>query len=322
MSTYFIKSDYLDTSYLVNKLEDWKEYDNSGKIDFIYYDGDHRSNKELNKKIVTLKSVIDTKDTLTNKLRLYEILDKPLYMPLTYIDPNKVPFTKNSKYILRPVQGWSGKELYVVKTKDQLTKYLDIIRKTYKKEVLISEYIQDLMLYNQKIFHLRVYFVVSVINKKYKTYMVDYILTARAKEKYSKNKELNKNVYDSHLGKSSTDVIFPEDFTFLTPEQKTNITHQMKGILYLVSEKFKEYISCYTPDSKNCFELLGVDFMITNDLIVKLLEINTKVSFETHTEKVKNKLSQIIFDGIYSQFINPVFSNKKSKVKDWSEIYG
>jgi len=322
MLIYSIRSKYLNIKYIIDKFGDWKEYKDSDKtIDFIYYDGPYRFNKEINKFTVKLKSVIDTNDTLTDKLKLYKMLNKPEYMPLTYLDPKKVTFTKNSKYILRPVEGYSGKELYVVKTKEQLKKYLDIIRKTYSKEVLISEYIPELMLYDDKIFHLRVYFVISFIKKKYKTYMIDYMLTARANDKFSKNKELNKNVYNSHLGKSSTDVIFPEDFTFLTKEQKTNIIHQIKGILFLVSEKFKDNISCY-KEADNCFEILGADFMITKNLEVKMLEINTKSSFETHTKKVKDKLSKVIFDNIYSQFVNPVFYNKQSKVNGWSEIYG
>lgn len=316
---YYIKSKYLNTDYLKNKLRGWKEYNKKNKPTFIYYDSNYRFDKEINKYNVKLKSVVNTNNTLTNKLNLYFQLKEPKYMPKSYINPEDVPFNKNSKYILRPVEGYAGSEIYVVKTKDDLNKCMSKIRKVYKKEVLISEYIQDLMLYDDRIFHLRVYFVVSVINKKYKTYMVDYILTARARHKYNKNRELNKNVYDSHLGKSSTDIIFPEDFD-LKDKNKEDIRHQIIGILHLVSKEFEKNISCY-PETDNCFELLGCDFMITKDLQVKLIEINTKVSYETHSDKTKNELSKCIFEGMYNHIINPVFNKKEISDYNWINIY-
>ena len=62
----------------------------------------------------------------------------------------------------------------------------------YKKQIVVSEYIPNLLLYKGKIFHLRVYFVVSKVLKQFITYKVNYYLTATAKKKYSKEKETNK----------------------------------------------------------------------------------------------------------------------------------
>ena len=318
---YYIDSYYLDSNYLKNKLNklNWKPYVNT--VDFIYLDGEKRFNKTgkiIQSLSVQLKNVVNV-STITNKWILYKRLPNKSMMPLSFTNVNKVPFFKGSKFIIRPVEGWGGKDIMVAKTRKQLDNHLSKIKPKYKKEIVISEYIPNLLLYKGKIFHLRVYFVVSIINKKFKTYLVNYILTATAKKDYQENKETNKNVYDSHLTNTGKDIIFPDDFD-LPSNNIIKIMKQIKEILYSVSNVFKQDVKCY-EESKNCFEILGSDFMIDQDFNVKLLEINSRVSFLTYSKKTKTKMTKVIFDDILTQFINPVFYNKTTKLKNWTIIY-
>jgi hypothetical protein len=308
--TYYIDSYYLNSDYLKKKLKDWKESENPL---FVYLDGEKRYSQQgkiIQKKKVLLKNVVIT--DMTDKWALYKKLSK--YMPKSLTNKNNVVFKKGSKYIIRPVEGWAGKDLSVVKTKKQLDNHLNKIKNKYRKEIVISEYIPDLLLYKGKIFHLRVYFIVAIINGEYKTYKVNYILTATAKKEFSEEKERNKNVYDSHLTNTGKDIIFPDDFN-LEEKNIKKIQEQIDTILKEVSNKF--VVKCY-PESKNCFEILGVDFMIDKKFKVKMLEINSKVSFYTYSKKTKNKLSKIIFDDIFTQFISPIFYNKYEKPINWT----
>ena len=52
-----------------------------------------------------------------------------------------------------------------------------------------------------------------------------------------------------------------------------NVLSQMEMILSKVAEIVKPYLKCF-KESKNCFEVFGIDFMIKDDFTVILIEVN------------------------------------------------
>lgn len=339
--TFLIKSQYLDAKFLTTILKNlgWQEADltntqNTNKIiDFIYVDGLFRHTlqpyKNLSLGKANLKCFINAQNNLIDKSKLYQFANSKLpgVFPKSYIDimnkPAKVPFHKKSKYIIRPVQGYSGKGLIIVKTKKDLTKNLTDIRNgvnlpfPYEGEIVISEYIQNLMLFQNKIFHLRVYLIVGCINNKLVSFMANCVRIMTAKSTFNIENELNKDVYDSHLATTDNDYFLPDDLN-LSNEQTAKIINQIINCLSVISKLAKNEIKCYS-ESKNCFEILGADLMLTNNYQIKLLEINNRTMVAAITKQFKPKLTKILMEDMIGQFIYPIFYPDKPvpKLKNW-----
>lgn len=57
-----------------------------------------------------------------------------------------------------------------------------------------------------------------------------------------------------------------------------------------------------------CYEMFGADFMVTSDIVVKLLEVNYAVSDDPIIEKIIEGIAQLILDPIFKPTIP---SNRK-----------
>ena len=68
------------------------------------------------------------------------------------------------------------------------------------------------MLYNKRKFHLRTYFLIAIINGKYKTYFYELYELFTAAKPYNNNDYTDTDVHDTHFKSSyRSDLIFPDD---------------------------------------------------------------------------------------------------------------
>ena len=137
---------------------------------------------------------------------------------------------------------------------------------------MLQEYINDPLLVKGRKFHIRMYYL--VYHKQAFLYNVGQVYTA--KKKFKQSDYSNKDIHDSHITGSLEGVYFPDSFK-LSKKIKQNLHQQIIDIFTDVKSITK--VGCF-PETKDCYEILGADLMITADYQVKLIEINTKIGYK------------------------------------------
>ena len=237
---------------------------------------------------------------------------------------------KNSKIILKYVYSSGGKDVFMLDSYDSfIEKILEIIKdvkylwKTldYKKyylklnnnhkkskfriEWVVQEYIDNPYLINKKKIHFRTYILYDNTDKS--AYYLDKSVIATSRLPYKKEDYNNKDIHDTHFYRNDKQINFPDDFK-LTKTQINNIHQQLKEIS-------KKRVKCFS-ESKKCYYLFGGDFLLTDDLQIKLLEFNSNPGCSAEAfRKGKYHYPHRIFEQIFDLVINKHFpkSNKTKK---------
>lgn len=325
MYTYLVKTEGLDLKLIENmfkKRGNWQLYHNGDYTDLLHVDGKYSYNKSLwNIKSEIRNIVSDKKYTIADKNKLYQNLNKKYpkicqkyLMDQHTIDikqPNKykslLTKNKNKIWILKPVEGFAGKGIVIITSYQQLENTLNNLNKKYKNWVL-SQYLEKPLLFNNRKFHLRMYFLYTFDGKKKKSFLHKIGEIAIAKEKYQLKDFNNPDIHDTHFKEMKKDYYFPQDFikeNMNKDENKKNILKKTADIYIQMIELFK-YISklidanCY-QETKKCYELFGCDIMITEDYRIKLLEINTKIGYDSINPK---KFTELYFGSVLEQVVD------------------
>jgi hypothetical protein len=145
------------------------------------------------------------------------------------------------------------------------------------KKVIASEYIQPLLLYEKKKFHIRVHILFLNNNGKITWNANLHGRIFCAKKEFVDRDYHNLEIHDTHGRYSNRNIYFPEEFNY-GKENTEKVLSQMEMILSKVAEIVKPYLKCF-PESKNCFEIFGIDFMVKDDFTVILIEVNDIYGF-------------------------------------------
>jgi hypothetical protein len=288
----------LDSKGWIRKnINDFPEYVDlfySRNYKFFYNQLD---NKQNYRKIYNIKSNIKSffwrddsykkgKDVIINKYQLYknmkkyypEIAEKHMAKTFNILKIKDDTKPTDGIYIIRPVgkSVGSGEGIEYVTNKSE---FLNIVNKyknnTKYSKVIASEYIQPLLLYNNKKFHIRVH--ILFLNNRGKiswnTNIHGRIFCARTN--FINDNYHNLEIHDTHGRYGTRNIYFPEEFNY-GKENTEKVLSQIKLILSKVVEMIKTNLKCF-PESINCFEVFGIDFMVKNDFTVILIEINDDV---------------------------------------------
>ena len=215
-------------------------------------------------------------------------------------------------YIVRPVGvgAFSGKDIVIVYNIKTLHQAKKIINKY--ENIIISEYITNPMLYNLRKFHLRTYFLVSIINGKYKTFFYELYELFTAAKPYNNNDYTDKDVHDTHFKSTPLDIQCPDD---LEPSIRDifnkNIYPKMKNCMLYISKLMENHTTPY-PQAKNAFEIFGCDFLVKDNYDVVLMEINDKTGFTMHKLEKKIEFSKHYLNVINELIIQPLFNNNNN----------
>lgn len=262
---------------------------------------------------------------IKDKQKLYELSlqknkSKTLdYMMHTYIFNNKQnyhhlfnsPKSNNNVWIIKKNLAFGGKGNQIV---TNYSEFLDIKNK-FKDDFIISKYIINPLLFNQRKFHLRIYFI-NYIDKRneIRSYMSKYGFILTAKDPYKKTDFENQDIHDSHFKSTAQDYIYPNDFNKSFGIEKTNIiNNKIIEILKYLTEIQKVY---NYPDSDNGFSIIGCDFMITDELEVKLLETNNRTLLAAKSDKYRKFIGNYLFKNIYNEIMCDVFKLNKVQIKE------
>ena len=227
-------------------------------------------------------------------------------------------------YILRPSISKRGHDILYIHNKDELNKAIKFYNtntnykgiKIYSSNVVASKFITDLLLFQGKKFHLRIYYMVSCINGIINSFVLDDGCIITAKEQYDLEIPYTKEKHDTHFKSTEKDYTITNDFN------TTNLGIEMNKPIYskiyneikiICSSMSKLIINSYSntnilyPNQKNGFHIFGLDIFIKRDLTPVLIECNMHPGFSRYTEKRQNTFSKFIYNWINDTVLEPLF---------------
>ena len=205
-----------------------------------------------------------------------------------------------------------------IKKYDKMSKWT---KSYYFIEWVLQEYITKPLLYENKKFHLRGYYIYVRNNNFKKNDKEGYILNNHriftAKNEFKNSDYLNKDIHDTHMSSTSKYINFKPDISNLigitqTTKIEKDIHFLFKNILNVTNTL------CYNED-KSCYHIFASDIIITNDYKIKLIEINGSAGlpyFNDDIRKINHPTK--IFKNILKLIVEPKFS-VKSKLKSKSK---
>ena len=334
----------------------------SKHVDFFWMGQSNEEGNRFDKDLYQIKSTLKTllwrdnshmqgKDVITNKQQLYLNMNKYFpdicskHMAKTFllknvrsIMPSTTPITSTTStteetisssqssngteenqvvYIVKPAGhgACAGVGVTVVTNDRELEEARTVLSKRFKN-IIVSEYIQNPLLYEGKKCHIRMYILINS-DLTWSFWEKGRVITANLK--YKKGDWTNKDIHDTHVKSTSKDLYFPEDI--LPKNMYSNVYNQIKIILEAVAKIIKPHIRCY-EESEYCCEVFGIDFMITDDYTVKLIEINAEAGYtmkDTKNEKFKAFCSDY-FDWFYKESLIPLLFPTTNKNKNEDTI--
>jgi hypothetical protein len=335
----------------------WEEVSiNSAQADFAWVGATVGSNylkydKSIYDIKTTLKNLLvgggvkgdtDNKDVITNKACLYKNMKKQFpniykkYMMKTHnvhIKNNELyDYKDGDVIIIRPIGAGGGADVYVVNNTSEYKKAISKLKRY--KQVIATKYITNPLLLkclSNKKFHLRMYLMVCV-GEPYGTkgafgtgfswhfWNKGKIITSKLP--YIPDDFTNPQIHDTHFKSTHINKYFPNDLN-LEPATIKKLYSQMNEIMEASAKIIKNNAFSY-PESLYAFEIFGVDMMITDDLVVKLIEINARHDYGVDDLKKENgdkhyKFCADFYDWIYKYAITPVFTKGTKGTKETEE---
>jgi hypothetical protein len=188
----------------------------------------------------------------------------------------------NKVYISRPtilindkknqIIACSGEDIVIVYDTNSLKKAkLNLYKYT---SVLMSEYITNPLLFMNKKFHLRMYYIITINNNILRTYLMNFGFIYTALLPYKNAEYSNKEIHDTHYKTTEKNYMFPKDMHYLGNDNINNIIKQMRNILNYTSQILYNNKICNYENIANGFYIFGIDFMIKDNYDVMLIECN------------------------------------------------
>jgi len=278
---------------------------------FLWAEG---SNPDLDNVKCYLKNRVDGHKSITQKYNLYVNMmrnfpkETRLYMAETHVlrqggftDMRMIP---GKLYIVRPSEGYAGKGISVISNPRELASAY-IKAKQFSKgmsvrhnrniessPVLISEYIEDIHLYEGKKFHLRIYFMASILFGKYKTFTWNNGEVFTALNRYARG-SMDPSVTDTHGSSTFGDINL-----FINGLPKEQYRHIIK-ISELLTTILGQTIKLYS-ETENAFEVFAIDLLIRKNNVPVLMEVNSRVGYKFNTGAVYG----VPFSDDFFQWIN------------------
>jgi len=247
------------------------------------------------------------------------------YFIETFPIHHKEKYQFPNNYILRPNDAFGGNDILYIKNEKELEDAINYYKKTknyrgvlYKNDVIASKFITNLLLFKEKKFHIRMYYLVSVINNIFNSFLLKYGEILTAKQKYNLDEPFIMDVHDTHGSAKTVDeyAYFPGDLLSSTlsinlDKNNVNTIYDKCKIMCSGISKVlqKEHITngLLYPNQQNGYYLFGIDVMIRDNLEPVLIECNIQPAFSTDSIKTIDKFSYIIYNFINDVVLEPLF---------------
>ena len=220
---------------------------------------------------------------------------------------------KDGVYIIRPVgkSVGSGEGIEYVSNIKEFEAVVNKYKSGNKyKKIIASEYIQPLLLYEKKKFHIRVH--ILFLNNKGN---ITWSTNLHGSIWHAKSDYHNLDIHDTHGKYVTHNIFFPEEFIY-GKENTEKVLSQMELVLSKVAEIVKPNLKCF-PESKNCFEVFGIDFMIKDDFTVMLIEVNDECGISSDNKnKYDTEQGRKVWLLYIKEFIKWIYDNGIGPVYD------
>ena len=214
-------------------------------------------------------------------------------------------------YIVRPSEvskdsGFGGNGIIVVDSPSKLEQLKKLART--QKNLIVSEYITNPLLFNKRKFHLRICYVISRVNGVFRYFVYPKYKILTAKYPFVNADYDNKNIHDTHFKTTLDDYLAPDALPIEDKKAFYNIVNpNLEKLFSIVSKIVKPHCHPY-PNAENAFELLGCDVMITDSYDVVLLEINNHIGHGYHKEVNRHIFSRNLFKLLNNGIFKYAFS--------------
>jgi hypothetical protein len=287
--------------------------------------------------ILNIETLIElNKSNLYLNLEKYypKILNKHMSKTFYINEINNYKFPK--MYILRPIKSFGGKDILYISNKEELDKAIDYYNTTnfyYERDkiyhgnnVIASEYIMNPLLYKNKKFHLRMYYLLTYVNNHFNTFFIDIGKITTSLNDYNIDKPFLPEIHDTHFKYTKEDTIFSYDIknsNFNKNIDATDIIKQMRTILKYTTKMLTKTITINKEtllydNQDHGYLLTGVDFMIDDTGNVFLIEINRIPGITFNTEIEGSKMFDIIYKLIDDVVFQPLF--KKNNINQSQKL--
>ena len=269
---------------------------------------------DLNTKSNNFIFAIDGCDKLAGKNNIWNLLENhynrniaSTLMPETWIldEPKHIKlfkqnYIKNKIYILKKnIQRKNG----ILLTND----YNQIIKNIDSDYIVIQNYIKNTLLINNRKLNLRIYLLIVRKNNKIHSYLYQNGKCIYTNKDYKYSLDMEENITSLNLDTKIYETNPLTLFDLKNYLNKKNIDYdiifkKIHNNIKLLHNAYKNKIGiCPKFTNNTCFQLFGLDYIITKNLNILLLEINKgpNMSFINSTDKnLKLKLFNDIFDTI------------------------
>lgn len=227
-------------------------------------------------------------------------------------------FRPGKVYIFKPIMGMGGSGIKVFDKFSELLGYITKIIKfnkhlwnRSKKEIekeknrvwVLQEYITNPYLIKKDgkkyKFHVRHFYLYQPDPKQ--SYYKNIGKMALAEKPYVNGKWLDSKIHDTHFHNFDK-YLFTTADTGISEANMTRINAQISEF-YKVLDSIVT-ANCYA-ESRNCFELFGVDLMITDKFELKVLEVNAGIGLSDNLTENKAELFAGIIDLIVDDYFPP-----------------
>lgn len=279
--------------------------------------------RELSKYPAARKYILET-----HAINAYTIMNKPNQLQKYKSLFIEKPLAKT--YILKPVSGFSGANIDIITTYDELVTKMNIhIKKwgkgwrsgsNYYKEWILQEYLADPLLFknredgNEYKFHLRHYFIFRPGTNK--SFFLKKGLMATGLKPYTQGDWLNKDIHDTHFHGREGEK-FPTALN-LSNAIINKLYKQLYELYSIINKILKSKGKCFA-ESRNCFELFGADLMITKDYTIKILEFNYSPGLAYEDQEYVPAEKKSVIENIMSVIVDGYFLPKNQVINTFSD---
>ena len=283
---------------LLEKRGNWEIIEDKKKLDFLYLEGPAMYDKKYYHYNTLLRNNNDNHQYFTMKNKLYHTLRGSKYLLENYDINDKILEEKidgSTIWIIKPVQGYAGAGIIISKDKKDIQKHIKKFKK-YSQWVL-QKYIENPLLYENRKFHFRIYMLVH--NDKFYYYQKG--LVALANKIFTLTAFEDKDIHDTRF--KDQVLLFPDIF-------ETDLVDKIYvSIEEIIRELKSNKIKCF-PDSKYCYQIFAMDLMILDNLDIKLLEINEKVSQKFIQPDFKKAFLESQIQTVVDSYFPPKITSK------------
>ena len=310
----FFKIYLLSTEFLYENIHNFNikaDTQNNNELR-KHYIGLHTGYKYY-KTLFYLTNRFENTDVFINKGYLFFNIKKyyenyyTKFLPEMYVLNTNSNYKLNNIYIARIVNLDGGEGISYITDEKSFIETKQLLYKV-QDDIMISQYINNPLLFNGKKSHLRCYFMITLINKVFNTYLLDTGSIITALLPYKKSDYGNKDIHDTHYKSTYSEILFPEKLyentTIKNEEDYIKVYNKMCYALNFVSRIALMNVNLY-PNAINSYEIYGTDFLITDDHEAFLLEIN---GYFTSYGGSSNKLLKTYFKWINDVVLIPTFT--------------